>query len=337
MLTLIFSTYNGAQTLPVMLAALRRIERPEGLRIVAIDNRSSDGTLALLRQASRDLPITILQCSEPGKNRSLNFAIDAIADQLNDKELVVVTDDDIVPDAQWLLELSRAAASNPQASVFGGVISPVWPQESPDWLPSLKNAYPVLFAATEARHGPCSSRDIYGPNMAVRARLFKKGVRFDPNIGPDGTSQFGMGSESELLRRLERAGHRLFFSEYAVVGHQIKPSLLNWRSVMSRARRYGRGLGMLDGPETNPLFYTLRTLIRLVELELKALATYVPAFANRRANVQFRREVERGRLTGLRWPSIQQLLRAPRSGQLPAGTAAKAATAVRAAAAVNRP
>jgi glucosyl-dolichyl phosphate glucuronosyltransferase len=304
MLTILFSTYNGMQTLPRMLKQLQEMERPERLRIVAVDNRSNDGSLALLQSASEHLPITVFECREPGKNRALNYALDRIVETLDDEDLVVVTDDDIVPDQDWLLQLTSAAMAHPSTSVFGGTIRPVWPTDIPKWIPDLEGFFAVLFATTSAHNGICTSRDIYGPNMAVRGKLFKQGIRFNPSIGPDGSTQFGMGSESELLRRLERAGHSFFFCEAAAVGHQIKPSLLRWQSVLSRAHRYGRGLGLLDAQERRPNNSTLQSLKRAVTAELKALATLLPGLADRRSRVLFRREIERGRLTTLLAPSL---------------------------------
>ncbi len=304
MLTILFSTFNGMQTLPGMLERLRNIERPDHFRIVAVDNRSNDGSLELLRSAAAELPITVFECKDPGKNKSLNFALDRIAATLDDDDLVIVTDDDVLPDSDWLMQMTSAAAANPHANVFGGTIRPVWPDVVPKWLPQLRDSFVVLFATTSAKTGACTSHDIFGPNMAVRGKLFKNGLRFNPSIGPDGSKTFGMGSESELLRRLEREGQQLFFCEAAAVGHQIKPALLRWGSILSRARRYGRGLGLLDGQSGSPAASVLSLIKRSAIIELKALATWLPGLSDRRIRVMFRREVERGRISTLLAPSL---------------------------------
>ena len=305
MLTLLFSSYNGAQTLPRMLDRLAQIKLPGPWRIVAVDNRSTDDTFATLARAGATLPITILQCPDPGKNRALNFALDQICDSLDDNDLVVVSDDDILPDDDWLIELSKAAIGRQSVNVFGGTIRSAWPAHVPEWIHHLEGEHPVLFATTDAKEGFCNSRQIYGPNMAVRACLFKRGVRFNPHIGPDGTKDFGMGSESDLLRRLERDGEAMYFCERAVVGHQIKPSLLQWAPVLSRARRFGLGLEKLDAIEL-PLFVrAARTLKKELVSEAKAMLTLLPAFADRRARVLFWRAVHRGRMQALLQPALR--------------------------------
>lgn len=304
MLTLLFSSYNGVQTLPRMLERLTQIKVPGPWRIVAVDNRSTDGTFAALAHAAAVLPITILQCPDPGKNRALNFALDQISDALDDNDLVIVSDDDILPDEDWLIELTKAAASRPDVNVFGGTIRSAWPEHVPEWIHQLEGEHPVLFATTDAAEGPCNSRQIYGPNMAVRACVFKRGTRFNPGIGPDGTKDFGMGSESDLLRRLERDGERMYFCERAVVRHQIKPSLLKWEPVLSRARRFGLGLDRLDAIELPLLVRATRTIKRELVSETKALLTLLPVFANRRAPVLFWRAVHRGRMQSLLQPVV---------------------------------
>lgn len=318
MITLIFSSHNGSQTLPAMLQQLASIRHPSGLQIIAIDNGSSDGTGDLLRRWTGRLPMQVwsLPASAVGqqivsKNRALNVALDRLGPSLASSELVVVSDDDVFPCHDWLTELQSAAVSNPHADVFGGKIVPQWLAPRPAWLEALQDCFPILFAATSAGDGACSAHDVYGPNMAVRGRLFAQGLRFDPRIGPDGTARFGMGSESELLRRLERAGHRFVFREAALVHHQVKPALLELAPVLQRAWRYGFGLGMMDGQRLTRRQIVVSALKRSLIRETKALAARLPCFADRRIRTLFWREVTRGYLKAALRAPLRVPLQAP--------------------------
>ena len=102
---LLFSTRDGMATLPCTLAAFERLRLPEGTRIVAVDNASRDCSVDLVRAAAARLPMTALEAPIAGKNRALNAALDRIAPWLHDAELVVVTDDDVVPRPDWLVQL----------------------------------------------------------------------------------------------------------------------------------------------------------------------------------------------------------------------------------------
>jgi hypothetical protein len=79
--------------------------------------------------------------------------------------------------------------------------------------------------------------------MAVRAKVFQAGYRFDPRFGPNGTVGYPMGSETELMERLDKAGYRAWFAERACVRHQIRPSQLEAACVVQRAFRHGYGSG----------------------------------------------------------------------------------------------
>ena len=297
MLTLIFATRNGMTTLRPMLQRLETIARPDSFRIVAVDNGSTDGSRELLRRWSERLPIQVLEFSTPGKNRALNHALEWLGASLRDQELVVVADDDILPDHDWLLNLSRAARTHPECIAFGGSIVPYWTSEPPPWLAGLGPIFPILFATTaDARHGRCASTAIYGPNMAIRGQAFARGLRFDPAIGPDGSRRFGMGSESELLRRLERSGYKLFFCEHAIVQHQIKPTLLELDAIMARGWRYGAGLALMENQVGGRWRRTARAALRLAVREAKSVVSRLPHFRERRISCEFWRQVARGYL-----------------------------------------
>ena len=51
-----------------------------------------------------------------------------------------------------------------------------------------------------------------------------------------------MGSETELMERLDAAGHRAWFAERACVRHMIRPSQMDAQSVVRRAFRHGYGV-----------------------------------------------------------------------------------------------
>jgi len=80
--------------------------------------------------------------------------------------------------------------------------------------------------------------------MAVRTSVFGCGIRFDPSIGPSGQN-YPMGSELELILRLERKGHRAWYARDAIVEHFIRQNQLDKSWVFKRAIRFGRGMHRL--------------------------------------------------------------------------------------------
>jgi glucosyl-dolichyl phosphate glucuronosyltransferase len=298
MIALVFSTRNGISTLPAMLERLAALRIPSGgLRILAVDNGSHDGSGALLRQWRDRLPLEVIEYPIAGKNLALNRALDHLRRSRSEPELVVFTDDDVLPREDWLVQLARSAAEHPDIDLFGGRIVPQWPATTPDWLNQVRDYFGVLFAATETDEGPCAGGEIFGPNMAIRGGVLAAGARFDPRIGPNGLAGYAMGSETEFLQRLERTGHRCAFVADAVVGHQVKPAHLTVESVLSRAFRHGLGKGLLDGRDPSRGRSLARVAAALLASEAKALAARLPWWRSRRLHVLYGRQWQRGYCT----------------------------------------
>lgn len=238
MITVLFSTFNGADTLPAMLELLTKlVPPPGGWKLVAVDNGSTDGSGDLLRSSAGLLPLTVLTEPAKGKNRALNRGLEAV-----EGNLLVLTDDDIVASADWLTAWANAANRLEGFDIFGGRIVPRWAIDPPDWLLGEVPLGPV-YAATDPRwtEGPIRAGCVWGPNMAVRRRVFDAGHRFDERIGPDGTMSYAMGSETEFTLRLESQGFRCAHSPVPMVEHQIGAASMTQEWILRRAYRYGRG------------------------------------------------------------------------------------------------
>lgn len=239
----ILSTLDGKLRLAEMMAALQRVRIPFGTLIHVVDNGSQDGTLELLEEFAVRLPLVIHRQPVPGKNNCLNYVLDAVAATLDPNELVVFTDDDVLPCPEWLEELRAAGQAHPDCTVFAGRILPHWPCSGIAHLDSVRRHFGILFSITSNSEGPCEPVLAWGPNMAVRARVFQSGLRFDPLFGPNGGINYPMGSETELMERLQARGHRAWFVERACVRHMIRASQLEPQSILQRAFRHGYGYG----------------------------------------------------------------------------------------------
>lgn len=241
MIAVVLATRNGEATLPATLDSLcgqRHPGRP--WKLIAVDNGSTDRTPGILAGYAARLPLAALREPRPGQNAARNRALDHLAG--GPEELVVFTDDDVVADSNWLAELAAAAMRHRGCDLFGGRIEAQWPQEPPPWLVA---GVPVstAYASTDPglAEGEIAAWQIYSPNMAVRAELFRAGHRFDAAIGPDGTETYAMGSETDFLIRMAMLGHRAVHCPSARVHHLVRPHQLTPRWLRARARRFGRG------------------------------------------------------------------------------------------------
>ena len=187
-----------------------------------VDNAGGERTRKTVTKFSNKLPIKYLVEMKPGKNNALNTALPQA-----EGEIFVFTDDDIVADPNWLIEIREGMKRWSEYHVFDGRILPKWPNGKGILFehPFLKGAYTI--ADWDIPEGFYSARRVWGPNMAIRASIFRNGWRYDPNIGPGGSQNYIMGSETELVNRLEEAGYRAVYLPRSFVFHQIRPEQMN--------------------------------------------------------------------------------------------------------------
>jgi L-malate glycosyltransferase len=236
MLTVLFATYNGGKTLPVVLEAYRNLEVPAGeWKLVIVDNGSNDGTGEIIESYRHLLPVTPVREVRRGKNIALNTGLSEVKG-----DLVVLTDDDVIPQENWLSEFKVASELHPECAIFGGPILPKWEICPEDWILSWVPLEPTYGLLNGKEEGPISYHVVFGGNMAIRSKIFEMGYRFNESVGPRGAS-YAQGSETELLMRLDRAGFKAWHCKDAVVEHMIKSSQMEREWVLARAKRYGRG------------------------------------------------------------------------------------------------
>jgi L-malate glycosyltransferase len=244
MLTVLIATYNGAKTLPEVLNAYCALEPPDGgWKLVIVDNGSTDHTKEIIATFRHRLPLTYICEPKEGKNAALNTGLSNISG-----DLVVLTDDDVLPQPDWLRQLRLAANSQPSFSLFGGPILPKWECPPDDWILAWVPLGPTFTILDSLAEGPIRPRLVFGPNMTVRTDIFQSGYRFDEAIGPKG-SNYAMGSEAEFLTRLANAGFKAWHCKSAVVHHIIRSFQMNKEWVLARAVRYGRGQYRLAAKE----------------------------------------------------------------------------------------
>ena len=236
MLTVLMATRNRAPTLRDVLASYGRPQQPSsGWKLVVIDNGSTDETATVIASFKSRLPIQFASEPRSGKNYALNTGLDLV-----DGDLVVFTDDDAFPRPDWLVQLREVADTQAAYSMFGGAIVPRWEVPPPRWIEWLDVRPVYTISSPELKAGPIHSSLVFGPNMAVRAGILESGIRFNPYMGPRGTT-YPMGSETEFTLRLEQQGHKAWFAPSAIVEHYIRKSQLTKSWVMQRAVRFGRG------------------------------------------------------------------------------------------------
>lgn len=255
-LSIVFATFKSESILEKSLRAYCNIVTVYKWELIIVDNACREETRILIEKYKKYLPIVFLTQSKPGKNNALNKALPSVQG-----ELVMFTDNDIIPAHDIIDVYVNTAKKNMSIDVFGGKILPNI--TLPEWIDTsvfgIKTAFGILDGGDEDKE--ISLEDIWGGNMLIRQRVFKEGVTFNSSIGPNGKSYI-MGSETEFLRRLSQLGYSGLYVSKAMVLHQIRDEQLSINWLAHRAFRAGKGAFFNNHDNAKKLFGFHRYLLR---------------------------------------------------------------------------
>lgn len=236
--SVVITTRNRADLLAASLATLAESGTASlAWELLIVDNGSTDHTQKILAQAASTLPLRILSAPIPGKTRAQNLAVSQARGAL-----IVFSDDDVVFQPDWLSELAAAARRWPDDGIFGGRIDIELPPRLPAWLrgddlrPAIERH--CAYFAPRTDEGPIDSAPL-GPNMAIRRTLLAN-VRFDENVGPDGTDHYIKGGDTDIGHLLARRGHRFIYVPGAGISHHVRAAQLTLASILRALFRRGR-------------------------------------------------------------------------------------------------
>jgi len=237
-ITVLLATHNGEKVLPRTLEGYT-LQEDIGFewKLVIVDNGSTDKTWDIIKHFQSRLKIEPLFEQVPGKNRALNMGLRAI-----EGEVIVISDDDAIPEPNFLFAWQSVFCAQPSYDIFGGSIEPLFDVDPPEWMSRGRVKFEELFAARSLPDGPVDPREIFGGNMAVRHSVFAQGLKFSESIGPDGThANYAMGSETEFCIRASSCGHKIWFARQPRVSHIVRSHQLEPSYWCRRAYRTGRG------------------------------------------------------------------------------------------------
>jgi GT2 family glycosyltransferase len=152
--------------------------------------------------------------------------------------LLAFTDDDCVPEADWLAALARAVEEHDAIAATGRVLP--LPDDLPGLVAVSSRTDPRLrvFAASGA---PTPWEVGTGGNLLVDRETFRAVGGFDEALGPG--TRFPAAEDIDLLERLLATGGRIVYTPDAVVLHEMKAA----RGRLKRRLPYGYGLGAAVG------------------------------------------------------------------------------------------
>jgi len=221
MISVVIATRDRAALLIETLEAVALQESPGvPFEVVVVDNGSVDETSQAVEEASGRLPIRINYVYEPrpGKSHALNTAV-AVAQG----DLLVFTDDDVLPAPGWLGAFVRAMSAT-GADFATGRILPRWEADPPSWVsPELYGALSVADGGSERlplAKGVNSQVMPMGGNLALTRRVVESIGGWNPDLGSlQGTLR--TGEDHEFALKMLDAGFKGVYEPDAAVSHRV--------------------------------------------------------------------------------------------------------------------
>ena len=227
-LSVLIATRNNADSLARLLSALQLCVQPESWEAMIVDNGSTDQTAQVIENFRPRLPLQSLYVVEKGKSRALNAGLRKVHG-----EIILFTDDDVMPDKLWLVNHISAMRNYPEALMIGGRIK-VEQKSMPSWVANSFNLSGMLVS----EHNPgghatpyLPNRYPYGPNMSVRRSILADVDRPWPeHLGPG--TVMPVGDETGFVRKLGIPSHQRLYIQDCVVEHRpVLPSLFFIKAV----------------------------------------------------------------------------------------------------------
>jgi GT2 family glycosyltransferase len=230
-LSVMIASYNRAESLLEFLQELSHQVVPDGVtwEAVIVDNNSTDGTKSAIASLIEKNPQRnkYLLEGRQGKSIALNTGIREAAG-----DVLVFTDDDCIPDPNWLAAIAREFASDPELAVIGGRVELFDKLDKPVSIRTGRER--TLISTTDELF----SR-LIGCNMAIHRRVFDVVTGFDPYLGP-GTKLSAM-EDLDFLYRVFRAKLKIVYSPEVLVFHNHGRTTDAQIQALNRCYVVGRG------------------------------------------------------------------------------------------------
>jgi GT2 family glycosyltransferase len=226
-LSIVIASHARPASLLCLIASLAPQLRAGDHELFVAENGTPAPT-ALDRSAIATMADIIhLHDSRPGKCRIQNRAI---ADARG--AIIACLDDDLIVTPTYVAQVERFFADHPEFAAMKGRILPA---EDPHIKAGAMAPYLDLPIAD---HGDrvIEVRGVLGANMAFRADALHRVGPFDERLGPGAA---GHEEETEMSRRLTRAGYRIGYGPGALVYHEVDPARADRARFIRIARERG--------------------------------------------------------------------------------------------------
>ncbi|WP_189577542.1 glycosyltransferase family 2 protein [Marinobacter zhanjiangensis] len=206
-ISIVICTRNRGQKITKTLASLENCNYKGFWEIILVNNGSTDETEKLVNDYIRNtkLKITLVNEDKPGLSRARNRGI-----AYSKGEILAFTDDDCYPSNDFLDKIDSVFEDS-TIDYSGGKVLLHDPADLPITIQTRDTTLDIP-PDTYIRPGT-----VLGANMSFRREVIIEHHGFDERLGAG--TDFPSGEDTDLLRRLSRAGHKGWYDPSVIVYH----------------------------------------------------------------------------------------------------------------------
>ena len=255
-LDVVIPTFNRESLLRNALGSLLDARIPAGLdvRIIAVDNNSTDNTKAVINEfaATSNGRVSYVFEKRQGRSPALNAGI-AVATG----DLIGFIDDDEEIDAAWY-ETILAAFTEHEVDFIGGPYVPRFEGDVPPWLPKSHTAVVGIVDGGDkvAPFDKSYPGILMGGNAVFRRETLERVGPYSTALGRSGTRLLSCEDE-DMYQRLIAAGARGLYLPQLIVYHFIPRERLTKRYHRSWCFWQSVSSAVLDRIRPKPVPYVM--------------------------------------------------------------------------------
>jgi glycosyltransferase involved in cell wall biosynthesis len=236
-ISVVIATHRRADLLERTLRSLAEARRPAGFdRVVVVENGEPCGAEAACARLAERLPIDYSFQPDPGKGRSLQWAIERLRDGF-----ALFLDDDVRVCDEILVRYAAAAERHGRQHFFGGPLSADREVEPDAWLKDHLPLSVTGWVPDDPRRPLRGNRRFLGANFGAFVPDLLAAGGFLARLGPGafhaGTQGNPTGLDYELQDRLLRRGFVPVYVEGALVWHFVPRERCSESWILHRVYR----------------------------------------------------------------------------------------------------
>jgi len=225
-ISVIIATHNRADTISKTLDSLldQVIEDAFDYELIIINNNSTDNTKdKVLAYESKFLGrLHLLSEKRQGKAFALNTGI-----AHSKGDIVAFTDDDVILDSNWLLNIWCCYQEHDCDGV-GGRILPLYSLDTPQWVKDnhsfITGPLVMYDRGEDTKKYDKAMVEFLGASYSFKREVFDKCGLFRTDIGPGKAVQ---GEDTEYVKRVFELGRSLYYCGQALVWHPTDVKRMN--------------------------------------------------------------------------------------------------------------